>query len=648
MRSSACKINRMTSLEENLIAPQTTKPWILLVDNDRSTINILYNLLKPEYRIKVGMNGEQALKRATTPPYPEMILLDVLMPDMNGLEVCRRLKAISQTRETPIIFITSQGAETDEVRGLECGAVDFISKPIRATLIRSRVKNQMIQLQQKQELELRTAELHKAKEAAELANRSKSKFLAQMSHELRTPLTTMLGASRLLEQEPLSKEGSIWLKRMQQAGDQLQGQIQDVLDLSRIEGGHLELSSTPFNIVTLLGEIIDTMRLEAEQQQIELSLNMDEAPPIPQLKGDEMRIRQIISNLLTNAIKYAPGAPVTLYLQGELLETQHFILDISVEDHGPGISEAQLNSLFEMFQRAAPTGTSGFGIGLSICKQLVEKMGGEIGVESQLGRGSRFWLHLPLELDQSTPQPSSPPLTHHAPRSILLAEDHPVNREIISQLLQAEGHRVMTVSNGVEALDAVTQHSFDLLLMDLRMPVMGGLEATQAIRSQQNGRTGKLEIVGLTADVTGESFDACLAAGMEHVLPKPFDMHTLHRYWKGNTTAPLKQQMDTLPLQQEWAESLGETALTKLQQMQHHSLLQLMKALEQYWQQDHWQQSADCAHQIAGVAAMVGATQLQQKALKIEQESRQAQSLPPKPVLEQLQLEYTQLKSRTP
>ena len=477
----------MTSPEENLIAPQTAKPWILLVDNDRSTINILYNLLKAEYRIKVGVNGHQALERATTPPYPEMILLDVLMPDMNGFEVCRQLKAIPKTHEIPIIFITSQGAESDEIHGLECGAVDFISKPIRATLIRSRVKNQMIQLQQKQELELRTAELYKAKKAAELANQSKSEFLAHMSHELRTPLTTMLGASRLLEQEPLSKEGSIWLKRMQQAGNQLQGQIQDVLDLSRIESGHLELNCEPFNAVTLLGEIIETMQLEAEQKQVTLSLNVDEAPLIPQLKGDMVRIRQVVSNLITNAIKYAPGTPVTLHLKGDLLEAQHFILDISVEDHGPGIPEAQLNSLFEMFQRAAPTETSGFGIGLSICKQLVEKMEGEIGVESQIGRGSRFWLHLPLEVNQSAPQPSPPSITHHAPRSILLAEDHPVNREMISQLLQAEGHQVMTISNGAEALDAVTQHPFDLLLMDLRMPVMGGIEATQAIRSQESG-----------------------------------------------------------------------------------------------------------------------------------------------------------------
>ncbi|BBK44469.1 hypothetical protein STVA_44890 [Allostella vacuolata] len=374
-----------------------------------------------------------------------------------------------------------------------------------------------------------------ALQAAETANSAKSEFLAVLSHEIRTPVNAILGMNQLLRTAPdlpprLGHHTSV----IRSAGENLLAVLNDMLDVSKIEAGLLELEAVDFDLGALVDEVVSLHRPAAIEKG--LILATDPAAPIPFLRGDPVRIQQILSNLIGNAIKFthAGRVDVAAAVDGAGPDTpagQPVMLRIEVRDTGVGIRDDQKARLFKPFVQADSSTTrhfGGTGLGLVICRRLSEMMGGEIDFDSREGVGSRFLVRLPLTTAddhrpgkvRQSPPPALPPL------SVLVVEDSPLNQDLMREALRAAGHRVTMARNGADAVTAADAGRFDLILMDVRMPGMDGVEATRRIRAGR-GATARVPIIGLTADATEAQRNQCLASGMDAVLVKPVDFARL-------------------------------------------------------------------------------------------------------------------------
>ena len=404
-----------------------------------------------------------------------------------------------------------------------------------------------VSLQLRFENEALIRHLQEEKEKSEQANRAKTQFLANMSHDIRTPMNGIIGMTGLMLDSSLTPEQRKYLENIKMSSDSLLGLLNDILDFSKIEAGQLIIDKHDFNFLKMLTNVQSTISYSASEKGVELIFPGTSASLPQYLMGDELRLRQILHNLLGNAIKFTPEGTVTFEITEEKFENDNILLHFQIRDTGIGIPADKQASIFESFSQADSSTTrvyGGSGLGLAITKQLVEMMGGKIWLESEPGTGSTFHFTLPFNVGRPENIPQQQ--TVERPKEklrILVVDDNQLNRELAELILGSDGHQVVTAGDGLKALACCAEESFDLVLMDVQMPVMDGLTACSIIRGSERGEevahsllpvglgnqlrqvcAGRhIPVIAMTANAMEGDKQKCMDAGMDGYLTKPFD-----------------------------------------------------------------------------------------------------------------------------
>ncbi|MEX1010725.1 MAG: response regulator [Balneolaceae bacterium] len=493
-------------------------------------------------------------------PY-SLIFMDVRMPPgMNGVRAIREIW--NKLPETEIVICTAYSDYSWGQILEQLGASDrlqFLKKPFDATSIRQMaltMTTKWLLLRERyhymrtleEKVEERTGQLLNMvkefkgmRERAEEIADTKSRFLAHMSHEIRTPLSSIVGMSRLMMETDLDEEQeeAIWI--IKESSDTLSRLVNDILDYSKMEAGKMGLEEVRIEIQELVDTSVAMISQSAEEKQLVLKIDVDESVP-EVLYGDPVRLKQILLNYLGNAVKFTDQGSVVVRVQAEdrSEDSACMLIRFTVEDTGIGIPEEKQKQLFSEYSQAASDITrkyGGTGLGLVISRQLASLMGGETGFDSQPGEGSRFWFTARLGTTPPTDGNEGKENEYSDenvasgmpdPVRILIAEDSRMNQVMTARILEKAGCLVDLVKTGCEAVRAVENNTFHMILMDIHMPEMGGLEATRIIRaSEEATESDRISIVALTATSTKEEREACLEAGMDDVVTKPMSTEAL-------------------------------------------------------------------------------------------------------------------------
>lgn len=507
---------------------------ILIVDDRPENITALKSLLAHEkVRIYSASNADEALELLVQQNFG-LALLDVQMPVVSGFELARLIRGVQRYRNLPIIFVTAQAQDQETIfEGYETGAVDVLFKPLNPHTVRSKVRVFV-------ELDRQRRQLEKLKKDAEAATFAKSRFLANMSHEIRTPLSAVLGFSELLAQGELSEqEREEFASAIRRNGDLLKRLIDDILDLSKLEANKIEIENIRFNLEDLLLDIEKTLMLKAAEKGISLQVHKP-APRQAYYWGDPSRIKQVLLNLASNAIKFTHRGTVDIAfaLQGTG-EMERDLLKIRVQDSGIGMTKEQAARLFQPFTQADSSTSrqfGGTGLGLAISREIAQAMGGNIHlVKSEPEIGSIFEaelvlknyssqrIQLPSVSEVLEPTEAIPDWIPNSHFKVLAIDDSKDNLILLQMYLKALNLEIETASSAAEGLDLLQTESFDLILMDIQMPQMDGIETTKQLRQQGYQKP----IIALTALFNTEDLERCVEAGCNEVLKKPLDKSLL-------------------------------------------------------------------------------------------------------------------------
>ena len=545
----------------------TPAPKILIVDDKPENLVALESVLNPlPAEILKATSGDEALRLSLHNTFA-LAILDVQMPVMDGFEIARLLRLDEASRGTPIIFLSAVYSDDyHQFLGYRSGAVDFITKPFNPEFLLQKVhvflemhkahaelkasKEQLESLLQdqrrtnlalQQEIARRVAteaQLQAAKSQAESLSRAKSEFLATMSHEIRTPLNGIMGMLQLAQSMPMDSELKDFLDNALTSSRSLLRILSDILDISKVEAGMLDLVEEEFDLEEVIRPIVTSFSDVAARKGVRYEARVEPGLPA-RLAGDPSRLRQILFNLVGNAIKFTTNGQVLL----EVYPLPHcprpgwVNLHFSVTDTGIGIPEDKVGHIFGMFTQVEGSFSrrfGGTGLGLAIVRQLVGLMSGSLSIASELGHGTEMHVTLPLRAHAAPGASARNRARSRAIRTnaqpsnrVLVVEDESMNRLTAVRFLQHLGFEATGVADGLEALDLLARTRFDVVLMDIQMPDMDGLEATRRLRSGSAALNRDVPVVALTAHAMSGDRDRFLAAGMDEYLTKPMDMGAL-------------------------------------------------------------------------------------------------------------------------
>ncbi len=597
---------------------------ILVVDDNALNLHLLTTILTgAEYTVLTCGNAEEA-QEITDKSSPDIILLDVMMPGMDGFSLCRELKQNKRFSDIPVIFLTSLSQQEDIVEGFNAGGSDYIVKPFNRQELLARVRNHI-------RLHDMLMENKRLTRLSEDASRSKTEFLASMSHEIRTPLNSIIGMAEVLSETPLSREQQQFVSIFRSAGESLLEIINDILDLSKIEAGQTELEAIDFHLSSLLDSVVSILSVRAAEQNTRISTYL--APTVPDaISGDPTRLRQILINLLGNSLKFTENGSVDISVQTDSTDTLLF----SVEDDGIGIPPDKQKLIFESFTQADSLTTrkyGGTGLGLTICQKLVTMMGGKIWLESTADLGSTFFFTYPFQKAVNSPLPAAE--KHNPPIScellptarILLVDDNEDNRNLLCLYLRNTPFLIDTAQNGLEAVEAFCRNSYDLVFMDIEMPTMDGYEATRKIRRWENSeQQSATPIIALTAHAFVRFRNKCLEVGCSDYLTKPVRKNTLlqtihtHLNIQPNAQTAEKEQEappmkpDTQDLPHVILDAKIRKLIPRFLENKKADIVRMQETLES----DKYEELKKQAHTVKGTSWMYGFKSLGDNCLKLE------------------------------
>lgn len=527
--------------------PAQPGPSVVVADDNPDNLKVLAGILEElDCEVRPARDGELALNSIRAQP-PDLVLLDIHMPKLDGYDTCAALKADPKLREIPVIFVSALTESFNKRKGFELGAVDYITKPFDTTEVQARVRLQ---------LRLRGAmhDLAAAREAAEKASAIKSLFLANMSHEVRTPLHAIIGYSQLLQRSRnLDSEDREFLKVIRSNGEYLLTLIENVFEMSKINTGHMELHQAGFDLHSLLGDLEAMVRNQTSAKGLAFEVNRPDTLP-RMVIGDEKKLRQILANLLMNAVKFTEHGGVVmrvsvveteedtaLWSKGAKEATTFFRFE--VEDTGIGIPPDRLTQILTRPDHHPSSGDSGGGsrMGLTIGQEFTRLMGGELYAESGAGHGSIFRLFVPLQVVSSEELGAAvlaPPRLKpdRVGRLALVVEDEKSHSDLLLRLLGEAGFDARSANSGREAVKLFEQLQPRLVLMDFTMPDAKGSALIERLRSLPGG--DQAIVVVVTASVTEEEPARLLELGADEVMHKPFSevrlFGTLRRCFAGD------------------------------------------------------------------------------------------------------------------
>ena len=540
---------------------------ILMVDDRAENLFALEVILSnQDYLCVKACSGNEALKILLHQQDFAIILMDVQMPEMDGFETAELIREIDKLKLVPIIFLTaSMDSSVHIFKGYRAGAVDYMIKPFSTEILKAKVavfvdlykKNHELLVQAEQMRSLNSNiteriryenELIEAKSKAECATKiaedavkAKQQFLSNMSHEIRTPMNAIIGFTKVVLKTELSAKQTEYLTAIKISGDTLIVLINDILDLAKVDAGKMTFEKTPFKMALSISAMLHLFETKIQEKNLELVKNYDNNIP-EVLIGDPVRLHQIILNLVSNAVKFTAKGKITVSVRLLNEDKEKATIEFAVSDTGIGIPENRIGNIFENFQQAT-SGTArlfgGTGLGLAIAKQLVEPQGGSISVQSKIEVGSTFSFQLSFQKtnDETELETRIVELdTEINNIKVLVVEDIAINQLLMKTLLDDFGFEFDIADNGEIAIEKLQTKSYDIILMDLQMPVMNGFEATEYIRYTMNS---KIPIIALTADVTTVDLAKCKAVGMNDYIAKPIDERVLYSKIAGLVKKPV-------------------------------------------------------------------------------------------------------------